>query len=265
MLSIVLPDKKVNEDLRVREFRDGKVMPSSSWYKRLSPFSPGARRKLAMLYEDMAIHSRIDGVVFNDDGYLNQNEDFHPAAYRKYRKISGGISYERLSPGQKRRWVSLKTMTLIELTEELKKAVRRHRPEAVFVRTLYAPVLMYPESEERFAQNYAESLRSYDYVTVMAYPRMENVRNPEGWLRTLVEEVKAYPMGLQKTVFKVQTRDWERKKWISAETIDRWLRILVAGGALHLAYYPDNCFENKPDERIIRKMMSVEDFPFKRR
>jgi len=267
MLSITLPDEEENEDLRVRKSHNGKIEPSSSWYKRLSPFSPETHEKLAMLYEDMAINARINGVVFNDDGYLNQYEDFHPMAYEEYQQISGGenIPYEKLSPELKRKWTSVKTRTLIELTEELKKAVLRHRPESVFVRTLYAPVLTHPESEEWFAQNYAESLDNYDYVVIMAYPRMEKARNPAGWLKELVKEAGKYRGGIQKTVFKVQTYDWNEKKWIKTKTVNKWLRILVAAGAMHIAYYPDNCIGNKPDERIIREMMSVEDFPFKRK
>lgn len=267
MLSIVLPDERENENLRVKEFRNGKKRLSSSWYQRLSPFSPQACQKLMMLYEDMAINARIDGVVFQDDGYLNEFEDFHPAACKEYRKISGdeNIPYEKLSRKQKRRWMRLKTKTLIELTQELKKAVLRYRPYARFARTLYAPVLMEPESEERFAQNYADSLKAYDYVVIMAYPKMEKVGRPVRWLKKLVQEAKKYRGGLQKTVFKVQTYDWTKKRWINTKIVDKWLKTLVASGAQHLAYYPDNYIENKPDERIIRMMMSVEDFPFKRR
>jgi biofilm PGA synthesis lipoprotein PgaB len=267
MLSIVLPDKDENESLRVKEFRNGEKRLSTSWYERLSPFSPQARRKLVMLYEDMASNARINGVVFQDDGYLNDFEDFHPAACEEYRKISGddNIPYQELNPEQKRRWMRLKTKTLIELSEKLKEAVLRYRPDALFVRTLYAPVLIEPESEEWFAQNYANSLKVYDYVMIMAYPKMEKINRPVRWLKKLVQEAKKYPGGLQQTVFKVQTYDWEKKRWININTVDKWLRVLVASGVQHVGYYPDNYIENRPEERIIRMMMSVEDFPFKRR
>lgn len=267
MLSIVLPNEDENKSLRVKEFRNGEKRLSSSWYQRLSPFSPEARRKLVMLYEDMAINARIAGVVFQDDGYLNDFEDFHPAACEEYRKISGNdnIPYQELSPEQKRRWTRLKTKTLIELSEKLKKAVFRYRPDALFVRTLYAPVLMEPESEEWFAQNYADSLKAYDYVMIMAYPKMEKVKHPVRWLKKLVQEAKKYRSGLQKTIFKVQTYDWDKERWINTKTVDKWLRVLVASDSWHVGYYPDNYTENKPDGSIIRMMMSVEDFPFKRR
>lgn len=266
MLSIVLPDEKETESLRVREFRGGEKKLSTSWYERLSPFSPEACRKLVMLYEDVAVNARIAGVVFQDDGYLNDFEDFHPDAVKEYLKISGdeNIPFEELSQEKQTAWTRLKTKTLIELTDSLKNAVLRHRPYSKFTRTLYPPVLLKPYSEEWFAQNYAESLEAYDYVMIMSYPYLEKVKNPERWLEKLVIEAKKYPEGIEKTIFKVQTYDWEKERWIKTETVDKWLRILVASGARHVGYYPDNFIENKPDEQIIKLMMSVEDFPFKR-
>ena len=267
MLSIVLPDEEKNRRLRVRELRDGEIGLSRSWYRRLSPFSPEAREILTRLYEDLAIHANMAGVVFQDDGYLNDFEDFHPAGAAEYRKITGGdvTPYQELSPEQKKQWMKVKTRALNQLTERLKKAVLNCRPRARFVRTLYAPVLENPESEEWFAQNYQESLENYDQVMILAYPRLEKVGSPGRWLKKLVRIAGTYPGGLAKTVFKVQSYDWKKNRWIDSRTVNEWLRILVSAGARYVAYYPDNYIENKPDNRIIRDMISVEDFPFKRR
>lgn len=102
MLSIVLPDQKENDELRVRELKDGKIILSTAGYKRLSPFNPQAREKLIMLYEDMAASARISGVVFNDDGYLDELEDFSPSAYQEYRKIDkDGKGYEGIKRSAK--------------------------------------------------------------------------------------------------------------------------------------------------------------------
>jgi len=267
MLSVTLPDEKENRDLRVMEYREGQKRLSSSWYRRLSPFSSRAREKLVMLYEDMAMHARIHGVVFQDDGYLNDFEDFNSAAVPKYRQISGddSIPYQNLSLEQKIAWTRVKTQTLIDLTNELKKAVLRYRPEAYFVRTLYAPVLTRPESEEWFAQNYEKSLNAYDYVLIMAYPLMERVTFANRWLKELVRTAAKYPQGLSKTVFKVQAYDWKKERSVKTKNIDRWLRILVSAGAKHIGYYPDNTFEDHPQIRVIRNMISTDDTPFKTR
>ena len=267
MLSIVLPNKTENDSLRVMELKDGKKLISTSWYARLSPFSEDVRRKLNMLYEDMAINARIDGAIFLDDGYLNDFEDFSPEGVLAYEKISGGkgISYEKFTKEQKERWIKCKTEVLIELTEELEKTVRFYRPQALFARTLYAEVLLNPKSEEWYAQNFSKSIQSYDYVVIMAYPLMEKASNPVKWLRSLVEEVKKYPHAIEKTIFKVQTYDWSKKRWVNTKTIDKWLRVLVEAGAVHIGYYPDSYIDNKPNDRMIRFMMSSEDFPFKRK
>ncbi len=266
MLSIVLPDKEENQALRVRSYKNGKIAISSSWYERLSPFSQKTIKKLKMLYEDMAIHSWIDGVVFQDDGYLNDFEDFHPEAIKVYQKITGGklIAPYDLSYKQLQEWTKRKTDQLITLTTVLKKIVSYYRPEAVFGRILYAPVLDDPDSEEWLAQNFSKSLKAYDFVVVMAYPRMEDVKSPKRWLRGLVKKASRYPKGLEKTVFKVQAYNWKKDKWIPAKMLRKWLRWLVSAGARHIGYYPDDYVENHPDKDIIRWMISTEDFPFPR-
>jgi len=266
MMSIVLPDTKETESLRVQEYKDGKIHPSSSWYKRLSPFSPRAWELLSQLYEDLSIHTWLDGLVFQDDGYFNDFEDFHPDALDDYKEIINGevLSPNSLTDEQKKKWTAVKTKKLIELTDHLKEVVLYHDPECRFARTLYAPVLTEPESEEWFAQNYAASLEAYDYVVILAYPKMEEISRSTAWFRRMVEKVKNYPQGIEKTVFKVQTYDWERHSWIKTKTVNEWLRALVAAGARHLAYYPDDFTIDQPRADEIRLMMSTEDFPYKR-
>jgi len=266
MLSIVPSDLQEAEALRVKENKDGMIQLSSSWYKRLSPFSPRSWELLSQLYEDLSIHTWLDGLVFQDDGYLNDFEDFHPDALDDYKEITNGevLSPNFLTDDQKKKWTAVKTQKLIELTDHLKEVIRYHDPECRFARTLYAPVLTEPESEEWFSQNYAASLEAYDYVVIMAYPKMEEILRSSSWLRRMVEEVKNYPQGIEKTVFKVQTYDWKKHQWIKTKTVNVWLRELVAAGARHLAYYPDDFTIDQPRADEIRLMMSTEDFPYKR-
>ncbi len=267
MLSIVLPDKAENDALRVREESAEGGRLSTSWYERLSPFSLEAREKICMLYEDMAASARIEGVVFQDDGYLNDFEDAHPRALEEYRRlITGGrdIPFDELTDERRDAWTRVKTARLIDFTEGLKAAVLRYRPHARFARTIYAPVVLEPYSEEWFAQNYRDCLAAYDYVCVMAYPLMEEVNRPGPWLKKLVRAAEQYPGGIEKTIFKVQAYDWKRKTWVKGRILDGWMRILVAAGARHIGYYPDSFIEELPDEKAVREMISVEDFPYKR-
>lgn len=263
-LSICLPDKTENDSLRIRERKDGADNFSTSWYtNRLSPFSEEAVEKLETLYEDLASNSVIDGVIFQDDAYLNDFEDFSVHGLHEYKKIAGdeSIPFEELSSIQKNQWTSLKTDKIIEVTERLKKKVLYWRPTSVFFRTIYPVVLLKPESEEWFAQNYAKCLQHYDFTVIMAYPDMEGIFWESSWLRKLVKKASVYPNGLNKTVFKTQAYDWADKNWTGTGTLLKRLRVLAAAGAKHLAYYPDDYTVNEPDAKKIRTMMSIEDFP----
>jgi biofilm PGA synthesis lipoprotein PgaB len=260
-LSLVLPDAAETKALRVRQLHGGKPRPSRADYQRLSPFSAEARRIAADLFEDLAIAAPIDGVLFQDDAYLDEDEDFHPAALEALQRL-GIDPAKALTPKQARAWTARKTAVLIEWTDAMMAAVRRHRPDARAARTLYAPTLIEPESKRWFAQSYPASLRAYDEVVVMAYPLMEKVDEPLPWLRRLVAAARAEEGALHKTVFKVQTVDWRKKEaCVPPDTLAGWMSTLVKAGARHLAYYPDDLFEDCPKKAAIREFISTERFP----
>ncbi len=96
----------------------------------------------------------------------------------------------------------------------------------------------------------------------MAYPQMERRNDAISWLRGLMEAVRMHPLGLDKTVLKVQAYDWNSKRWINTDKLLKEMRVLEANGARHLAYYPDNVFENQPDVDMIRLEMSTRGFPY---
>jgi biofilm PGA synthesis lipoprotein PgaB len=262
-LAIVLPDAGTEAKLRVMEAKGGAVRPSRSWYSmRLSPFSAEAAEKLKALYASLAASAPIDGVIFQDDCYLNDFEDFNPAAIAaaKERRIILNASGTPRASDMKN-WTKLKTGRLNQLTLELAAEVRRYRPDALFARTLYAPVVAQPKSEEWFAQSYPDSLRLYDYAVIMAYPKMEKAENGEAWLAKLVESAKKNDPSLSKTVFKLQSYDWEAKKWIAKGLFRRWVEALKRAGAENLAYYPDDYSASRPEEREIKNLLFEKDEP----
>ncbi len=264
-MSIVLPDRELNRHLRVLETVDGKIGPSSSWYKRLSPFSREVREQMRRLYEDLASLSQIHGVLFQDDLYLTDYEDFHPSAMETYKEHFGrDISPAKLmnDEGLKERWMRLKTETLIDFTEYLMQGVRKYRPTVKFARNLYSKVITEPESEAWFAQNYELFLNAYDMVVIMAYPQMENAGRPSPWLEKLVKRAMSYPDGIEKTVFKIQSYDWERREWIDDKSLLEELRDILASGGKHIAYYPDNFWIGKPGLQTIKLEMSTRSYPF---
>jgi biofilm PGA synthesis lipoprotein PgaB len=264
-LSIVLPDKKLNENLRVSELNEGNVRPSRSWYKRLTPFSPTVRDLVRIMYEDLAAHSQIHGILFQDDAYLTDTEDYHPLAVSTYKAaFEEDMMPDNLQrdPERAMNWARLKTETLINFTKEIMEGVRKYRPKAKFARNLYAPVLTNPESEIWFAQNYELFLQEYDQVVIMAYPQMEEIKRPLVWLRELVNKAKKYPEWSKKTVFKVQAYNWSRNNWIEDSVLLKEIRDILATGGRHIAYYPDNFLLDKPMAKKIRREMSTCIYPF---
>jgi biofilm PGA synthesis lipoprotein PgaB len=174
---------------------------------------------------------RFQGIVFQDDATLNDFEDYSPAGRKAQRALFGRdvpADFSKLTKSQQNAWTTLKTQTLIAFTKELAKEVNKHRPYATFARTLYAPTLTQPFSEEWLAQSYAASLSAYDNVIVMAYPELEGIWLEQAWLRKLVAAAGKYPDGLDKTIFKVQTYDWKGQKWISDKKTVSRIRTLAA-------------------------------------
>jgi biofilm PGA synthesis lipoprotein PgaB len=267
-LSIVLPDRKLNEELRVREIvNGGKTRPSQSWYERLTPFSADVRRLVRQMYEDLAAHSLIHGILFQDDAYLTDREDFHPLALSAFKNRFG----KDLDPRDlvrdrelSRKWARYKTEVLIDFTSNIMKGVRKYLPNAFFARNLYAEVLVDPASEDWFAQNYDRFLQTYDEVVIMAYPQLEKIRKPSPWLKRLVLITKGFPKGIEKTVFKVQSYDWQKKTWLNDNVILEELRDILASGGKHIAYYPDDLWIDRPKLGVIKLEMSTNTYPFMR-
>jgi biofilm PGA synthesis lipoprotein PgaB len=265
VLSIELPDRRLNESLKVMAAVNGKPVPASSWYRRLTPFSSEAVSLIRSMYEDLAAHSQINGILFQDDAYLTDKEDFNPLATARYRERFGTdmLSVDpEVNPELAKQWARYKTETLIGLTSSLAEGVRKYRPDVLLARNLYSAVLEDPEAEEWFAQDYELFLKNYDQVVVMAYPQMDGIKAPSRWLADLVRKAKAVPDGIDKTVFKVQTYDWRNKAWIKDAVVFEELRDILSAGGRHIAYYPDDFWTDSPALGKIKLEMSTRTYPF---
>jgi len=60
----------------------------------------------------------------------------------------------------------------------------------------------------------------------------------------------------------MQSYDWQKKTWIQDKVLLEELRDVLASGGRHIAYYPDNLWEDKPGLSTIRLEMSTETYPF---
>jgi biofilm PGA synthesis lipoprotein PgaB len=263
-LSFVLPDRKTNEELQVRALKNGHIRIAASSYRRLSPF---AERSLAIsqaIFRDLAAYVDFDGVLFQDDAYLTDEEDFHPAAAATFKKIFGReLSASSISDDSlKIKWRSLKTETINRFIEKLAKTIRTYRPSAKIARNIYSEAVNNPKSQDWFSQNLESYLRSYDYTVVMDYSHMEKIGSrarAKKWMKNLFDRVKKYN-GTDKVIFKVQAFDWEKDRWIDEATIKEELTHFLALGARHIAYYPDGVVEDKPRRDAIASIISGQEF-----
>jgi poly-beta-1,6-N-acetyl-D-glucosamine N-deacetylase len=232
----------------------------SMGYRRLSPFSPRARRTIREIYEDLARYSTFEGLLFHDDVTLSDFEDASDFALKVYRDwgLPGSIKEIRRNDDLLGRWTILKINALDDFASEMAQAVRNEEPALKTARNLYARVVLNPKAEVWYSQALANSLTNYDFTAVMAMPYMENAPDPAQFYRDLVDKVKTVPGAMSRVVFELQTVDWRHdSKPIASEEIAAAISTLYGLGVEHVAYYPDLLFANHPDWSLIRKTLSV--------
>ena len=259
MLAFDLPDAARGERLAVlRPGADGRPEPARLDYRRLSPFLPEARTLIGEIYADLARHAHFAGLLFHDDAYLAADEDLAACSAGASWPGSGRpIDDCELAPAEK-------TAALIDFGAELVEGVRRYRPAVRTARNLYPRVVLDPASEARFSQSLPAFLAAYDHTALMAMPGLDG-EDPadEAWLRTLLHRVAAEPRGLERTVFKLQAKDWQRDAWLPAELLRDQFRLLVRAGAVHLAYYPDDFIGGRPGFEDLFQGISNRSFPYR--
>lgn len=245
---------------RVLEWRDGRAEVPSHIYSRISPFSPEGRQWIGDLFEDLARFAAFDGLLFHDDGILSDFEDVSPEALRFTQEVWGlKGSFEALhgTPENRLRWAKLKTRLMLDFTDYLTERTRLFRPYIKTARNLYALPVLEPDSEEWYAQSLQGFLEHYDYAAIEAMPYMEKASQPEIWLGNLARAVSKTQGGLEKTIFELQTVDWNNQQTISMEIFERHIGVLQKAGVRHFGYYPDNVFSDQPRIDTLKKVFKV--------
>lgn len=228
-------------------------------YHRLTPFDPAVRTLVGDIYEDLGRHAFFEGVLFHDDATLSDDEDASPAALAAYAKwgLPPDVAAIRADPALAARWSAAKTRYLIDFTHELAARLGAWRPALETARNLYARPVLEPQAEQWFAQNYEASLAAYDYVALMAMPRMEQEADANAWLARLARRAADTPRGLDGTVFELQARDWRTGKPVADAELARQWTLLQRAGVRHLGYYPDDFLNNQPSLEVVRRAISV--------
>lgn len=234
-------------------------------YQRLSPFSKQSKLIVKEIYEDLGKYARFDGVLFHDDAVLSESEDDSDVAravYSQEWQLPLSVEMINKEADTKQKWAALKTKWLIDFSLELADVLRGYQPNLKTARNLYASAMTNPESEAWLAHNYQTFLKHYDFTAVMAMPYMENIKNPNKWLKKLVNIAESTPNGLEKTVFEIQTIDWRNKKPIKTKLLAEQLEVLLDSNAKHVGYYPDDFIGNHPKKEGVRSVISVRDVPY---
>lgn len=225
-----------------RDRQTGQLREATEPYIRLSPWDPQVRQQVTDIYEDLARYASFNGILFHDDAVLTDVDDGAQSTTRQ------------------------KSQTLIGFTHALSLAVKHIRgPQIKTARNMFALPILQPESEAWFAQNLDDFLAEYDWTVPMAMPLMESIPADESdaWLARLVKAVATRPGALDKTIFELQSRDWDKKpqRAVSDSQLAQWMRVLQLNGVKNYGYYPDDFINNQPDISRIRPVFSSYWYP----
>lgn len=262
VLAFDLKDKALQAKLSVKNLQN---QPNQGDYRRLSPFSQQARTIIKEIYEDLASHATLHGIVFHDDATLSDEEDnssFAQAVYKQQWNLPSSIAEINTNKSQKDQWTTLKSRWVTDFTIELANVVKQYHPALKTSRNLYASVMLKPESEQWLAQNYEDFLSHYDYTAVMAMPKLEKVEDYATWFKALIHRAEQSPNGIRKTIFEVQSYDWTAKQPISNDVLADQFSLLLNNGAAHIGYYSDDFIQNHPRLEDVRPYMSTRSFPY---
>lgn len=243
VITAVSPDKKV-------------------FYTRLTPFDAENRRIINEIYEDLASHAPFMGIIFHDDAIIGDYEDVSPAgkAWLTSMGLPDDPELIRKNPKMMQKFTRAKSRALIDFTKELQATVEKWHPPVYTARNIYAPAILSPYAEEWMAQNFDDFLTTYDYTAIEAMPYMEGAADHAGqWMETLIAKVSAHPLGLRKTVFELQAKDWrpDHLRPMPNDIMAKQMQQLLQHGALNFGYYPDDPIMGHPDIGMISHWFSI--------
>jgi len=267
--------EKTFSELGVKEYKDGKLRSTEAAYRRLSPFNIKARTLINEIYADLGKYSKIQGLLFHDDAYFTDFEDFSVDAMDWYasHQIDENPQDILNNPELNFKLSEIKTDFLIDFTLELAETVRQYQPTILTARNMYARPVIAAESELWFAHNLEKFIAAYDTTAIMAMPYMEKAEDPALWLAQLVEVVSEREANLKKmsdaedlgkVLFELQSLNWEKGEYINADILHSQISYLLENGVNNIGYYPDDFLQNQPDITTIKSIFSLRTFPYQR-
>lgn len=228
-------------------------------YRRLSPFSPDARKTISGIYQDLAKSVPFNGILFHDDTTLSDYEDASPEALKAYAAIGlpTDLAKIRSNDADLQKWTAYKTKYIDDFAMQLAQQLRQYHPFLLTARNLYAQVALKPYAENWYSQSLEQSINRYDFTAIMAMPYMEQAPNSDAFYRDIVNRVKQFPKGIKKTVFELQAVNWRTNQKVPSDEMAQTIQSLYEQGAMHVAYYPDDPIQDHPDTRVLRKAFDL--------
>lgn len=211
---------------------------------RLAPWDPTVQKLIGDLYEDLAMHAPMAGLLFSDDAFMRDSDNLGP--------------WKGLPAAQR-------TARLIDFTAMLTARVRQWRTQIATARNIYAAPVLDPRAEAWFAQSLPAFNAAYDYTALMAMPQLDKQPPDDRWFLELARRVMQQPDGLDRTVFELAATNWQTRQPIPAERIGARMRLLQAQGVRHLGYYPDDFIRGLPLLETIRPYISAASYPYQQR
>lgn len=257
MLAFHLPDSEPAHNDLVVALQKSDSTHLNMGYTRLSPFSPRVQQTVREIYQDLGRSAAFDGLLFHDDVTLSDYEDNSPWAQQTWREwgLPAEVAAIRANDDLLGRWTILKINALDNFAGELAAIVRQDIPWLRTARNLYARVALNPKAEVWYSQSLDNSLQHYDFTAIMAMPYMENSNDPQAFYHELIDKVKDKPDGLRKTLFELQAMDWRNQQPIPARELADTISALYRLGVQHVGYYPDDPFQNHPDNRVLKPVL----------
>jgi biofilm PGA synthesis lipoprotein PgaB len=254
--------------LKVQSRHDDASLPAPhpAFPARLSPFVPEARQIILDIYEDLAKVAAFDGIMFHDDAILSDFEDANPTALAAKQSLGlpGDIAALRAPGETAQRWSEAKTEALITLTREIETRVERERGPVRTARNIFPLPIIEPASRSWFAQDFERFLSAYDETVVLAMPHLAEARRKSRWMRELIERVKATPNAPAKTVFMLQSVDWQPQTVpLPGRELRDQMRLLLKNGMVNFGYCPEDFIRGLPDAAMVAGPLSLETFPLR--
>lgn len=228
---------------------------STKGYIRLSPFDPKNFVYVYEIYKALTDTVTVDGILYHDDITLNDFEDSSASAIQVYKRWGFRNARKLLRDPEhsdQLKFAKAKTAYLDGLALQLSLKLKEIHPNLRFARNSYAPVLLNPESEKWFAQSTVSTLQHYDYNAVMAMPYMEKAADPKQFYLDLIVKARQHDPALARTIFEIQTIDWNTQCKLSNEELLETVQLLKEQGVQHIGYYPEDPYLPHPSSLIFK-------------